>query len=80
MSKVSFEEFSSEFAKNLELDDQQYLEIPLNHLPEYDSLGKISTSVMIEELFGFQITYKFLEKQETLQSLYDYCVSQSLEE
>jgi len=77
MSKVSFEEFSSEFAKDLEITDDQYLSGALKDVSQYDSMGKITVSLTIEGLFGFQIPYEVLDKEETIASLYEYCVKQS---
>jgi acyl carrier protein len=76
MSKVSFEEFSSEFAKDLEIDDQNYLKTSLVDILEYDSIGKITISLTIERLFGFQIAYELLDRAETIQSLYEFCCKQ----
>lgn len=72
MSKVSFEEFAREFASDLEIDDVQFLTSNLKDVPQYDSMGKITVSLMIEKLFGFQIAYEVLDNVETLHSLYEY--------
>lgn len=76
MSKVSFEKFSAEFAKDLEITDNQYLTAPLKDIRQYDSMGKITVSLTIERLFGFQIAYEKLDNEKTLASLYNYCASQ----
>jgi len=73
MSKVSFEAFAREFAADLEIDDDQFLTSNLKDLPQYDSMGKITISLTIERLFGFQITYAELDNPETIQALYEYC-------
>lgn len=72
MSKVSFEEFAKEFASDLEIDDDHFLTSNLKDVPQYDSMGKITVSLTIERLFGFQIAYEVLDKVETIQSLYEY--------
>lgn len=76
MFKVSFEEFSMNFAKDLEINDDHYLSSTLENVSQYDSMGKISVSLMIERLFGFQIKYELLDKAETIQSLYEFCTKQ----
>lgn len=75
MSKVSFEEFAKEFAKDLEIDDERFLSVNLKDVPQYDSMGKITVSLTIEKLFGFQIAYEFLDKVENIQALHTYCSS-----
>ena len=80
MSNVSFEDFATEFAHDLEILDDSYLQISLKDISQYDSMGKIVVSLTIEKLFGFQIAYEVLEKEETLISLYKFCVKQSIEE
>ncbi len=77
MSNVSFEEFSREFAKDLEIDGEYYQTENLKDVPQYDSMGKITASLTIERLFGFQIAYEFLDQAESLQSLYEFCCTQS---
>ncbi len=72
MSKVIFEEFAREFANDLEIDDDYFLSANLKDVPQYDSMGKITISLTIEKLFGFQIAYEVLDKADTIQSLYDY--------
>ncbi len=79
MSKVSFEEFSKELAKNLEINDDQYITAQLKDVPQYDSMGKITVSLTIEKLFGFQIAYEVLDKVETLHSLYEFSCKQAKE-
>ena len=79
MSNVSFEEFSARFAKDLEIPDDYYLGVPLKDVSEYDSMGKINASLTIEELFGFQIDYEILAKEETITSLYEFCVKKAEE-
>jgi acyl carrier protein len=79
MSKVDFEEFSVEFAKDLEISDERYLSSSLKNVSEYDSMGKITVSVTIERLFGFQIDLEVLNNVETIQSLYEFCVGRALE-
>ena len=75
MSKISFESFVKEFAKDLEIADYNYKEELLKDIPEYDSMGKITVSFTIERLFNFQIEYEVLDNTNTLIELYDYCVS-----
>jgi hypothetical protein len=76
MSNVSFAEFAREFAKDLEIEGEQYLTASLKDIPQYDSMGKIIVSLTIERLFGFQIAYELLDQDATLRSLYDVCCMQ----
>ena len=77
MSKVSFEEFANEFASDLEITDDQFLTSNLRDVPQYDSMGKITVSLTIEKLFGFQIAYDVLDKADTIQSLYEYACNKA---
>jgi len=74
MSNVSLSHFKSRFAEELEITDLETLEASLDSISEFDSMGKLVISVLIEELFGIQIEYEILESQETLEELYEYCV------
>ena len=77
MSKVPLEEFALKFAEELEIEGDDYLETPLDEIPEFDSMGKITASLVIESLFEFEIDYDVLEEQESIKSLYEYCMNQS---
>ena len=77
MSKISFEEFASEFSKDLEIEDQEFINLPLKDIPEYDSMGIITVSLTIERLFNFEISLEVLDESESLKTLYDYCVKNS---
>ena len=76
MSKVDFNEFSEKFAEVLEIKDDKYLSAQLSDVSEYDSVGKINVSLLIEDLFHFQIDHDVLNEKDTLQSLYDFCCKQ----
>ena len=75
MSKVSFEQFSQEFAKELEIEGTEFLTCPLGDLKEFDSMGKIEASLVIEQLFNFEIDLELLDKVVDLKSLYTYCIN-----
>ena len=77
MSKISFEEFASEFSKDLEIEDNEFINIPLKDIPEYDSMGIITASLTIERLFNFEISLEVLDETDSLKSLYDYCLNHS---
>ena len=80
MSNVSFEDFATEFVNELKVADDAYLRVPLKDIRQYDSMGKIVVSLIIERLFGFQIAYEVLDQEEaTLTSLYQFCAKQSME-
>lgn len=80
MSNVPFEIFSQEFANDLGIVDKGYLTCILKEVPEYDSMGKITISLTIERLFGFQIPFEALDKVETIHVLYEYCIKNSVRE
>ena len=77
MSKVSFEEFALKFAEELEIEGDDYLETPLDEIPEFDSIGKITASLVIESLFEFEIDYDVLDEEKSIKSLYEYCMNKS---
>ena len=77
MSKVPLEEFALKFAEELEIEGDDYLETPLDEIPEFDSMGKITAALVIESLFEFEIDYDVLEEQESIKSLYEYCMNKS---
>ena len=74
MSVVSFENFAKEFAEQLEISDDNFTTVLLKDVPEYDSMGKITASLLIEQLFDFEISHEKLDQSETLTSLYEFCV------
>ena len=75
MSTVDFDSFYMKFCEVLEIDDAINKDLSLKDIPQYDSMGKITTSLLIEEMFGFQIDYEILEAATSLDSIYKYCIS-----
>ena len=75
MSTVSFEQFSQDFAKELEIEGTEFLTCLLDDLKEFDSMGKIDASLVIEELFNFEIDLEVLDEVVDLKSLYAYCIN-----
>jgi acyl carrier protein len=73
MSNVTFDEFSQRFASEINIDLDAAKDLKLNDIAEYDSMGKINISLLIEELFDFQIEYEDLSSG-TLEELYNMCV------
>lgn len=73
MSKVNLEYFSEEFKKSLSIKKEIGPNTFLKDIIEFDSMGKISTSLLIEELFNFTIDYETLDKTKTLNELYNVC-------
>lgn len=76
MSNVSFNDFAVRFAEDLNIEGEQYLTEELSNVKEYDSMAKISVSILIEDIWGFQIEYDELDSLNTLISLYNYCCDQ----
>ena len=74
MSTVSFQDFVKNFKETLEIPSDYFLNEELKNIKEYDSVGKIKTSLFIEELFDFQIELEVLINQKDLKSLYEYCI------
>jgi len=74
MPKVPYEEFKRQFAENLEITDIDSLDFPLAEIKEFDSMGKLVISVLVEDLFGIYIEYEILESQTSLHDLYAFCL------
>jgi len=75
MSTVSFEIFVKQFKETLEISGDCYFNTKLKDIKEYDSVGKIKTSLLIEDMFHFQIQLNILIEKKELGLLYEYCVS-----
>ncbi len=73
MLKISFEDFVQQFKNELDIQTPDFSEVNLKDVPEYDSMGKINASLLIEKIFGFQIEFEFLDTVENLKSLWIYC-------
>lgn len=74
MSNVTFDEFSQRFVNEININLDGTKDVNLNDIPEYDSMGKINISLLIEELFDFQIEYEDLNSAATLEELYNMCL------
>lgn len=77
MSNITFDEFLRKFMAELNISHDHTTEIKLSDIPEYDSMGKINISLLIEELFGFQIEYQDLSSATTPKELFNLCVRSS---
>jgi acyl carrier protein len=75
MSNVTLDEFAEKFANELLIDIDTLLTNNLSDITQYDSMGKINISLLIEELFDFQIEYEDLNSAETIATLYQICMS-----
>ena len=75
MLNVKFEDFAKEFASELQIEDDNFFKVPLKDVKQFDSMGKITASLVIESLFSFEIDLDILDDVETLESLYEYCIS-----
>ena len=73
MSKVTFYDFSKRFADELNINIDVVVGKKLSEIPDYDSMGKINISLLIEELFNFQIEYEDLNTSGNLEELYNMC-------
>ena len=74
MCKVTFDEFSQRFADEININLDAAKDLKLNEIPEYDSMGKINISLLIEELFDFQIEYEDLNTAGSVEELYNMCL------
>jgi hypothetical protein len=74
MSKISYEDFVEQFKNELEIQTQGFSEMDLKDVPEYDSMGKINASLVIERIFEFQIEFEYLDTVKDLKSLWVYCL------
>lgn len=74
MSEKTLEKFAQKFANELQVELDVALSAKLSEMPEYDSMAKITVSLLIEELFDFQIEYDDLNNAETLKDLYEICI------
>lgn len=77
MSEIGFENFNKNFKKSLNIKYDIQSNTLLSNISEFDSMGKISTSLLIEELFKFTIDYETLDKTKTLYELYKVCCERS---
>lgn len=75
MSKVSFVIFESEFRERLQIPESQDLSIILGRLPQFDSLGRLLTVILIEDLLDVSVSEEFLIPDETLKDLFLRCES-----
>ena len=74
MSNVNFDEFLQRFTEDLDIKIDNITEIKLSDIPKYDSMGKIIISLLIEELFDFQIEYEDLCTASSVEELYNMCL------
>ena len=74
MSDLTLEDFTEKFADELAINIHTLLANNLSEIDEYDSMGKINISLLIEELFEFQIEYEDLDSAETIKVLYEICI------
>ena len=74
MSEVSLNLFVSRFKDELGIDRVEILDTSLSELSEFDSMGKINISLLIEELFNYQIDYEDLNRLDKIHDLYEHCI------
>ena len=77
MSKISFEDFAKQFKDELDIQTVGFEILDLKDIPEYDSIGKIKASLVIESAFGFEIKIEVLSVEKNLHSLWHYCEQNS---
>jgi acyl carrier protein len=73
MSLPSFEVFCQIVQKQLSVETKDFIDAPLQLLPEFDSLGKIRMSIVVEDAFGFELDYELMKQFKTLKELYVFC-------
>ena len=74
MSEISFDDFSGKVADLLQIEKKTLLLCELSDISEYDSMAKINISLLIEEIFGFQIEYEHLDSASKIEDLFDICL------
>jgi len=77
MFEINFEGFLKEFKKSLKIKYKIETSTLLKDISEFDSMGKITISLLIEELFNFTIDFEILDKTKTLGELYKVCYERS---
>jgi len=77
MSEVTFEDFTKRFADELLINTDTVLTKNLYELAEFDSMAKINVSLLIEDLFEFQIEYEDLSSTETIKALFEFCTERA---
>jgi acyl carrier protein len=73
MSTIDYAQFCSKLAEVLEVGADKVTGQPFAHIAEYDSMGKINASLLVEELFGFQIAFETLDTATSAATLFAYC-------
>lgn len=74
-STPTFEEFVGRLAGLLMVSEQEVIRGELEDLANYDSLGKISLAVLIEDLFGRSLSQDDFSACSTAHELYDLASS-----
>ena len=77
MSEIYFEDFSKQFKKSLSINYEIEPDTFLKDISEFDSMGKINASLLIEDLFNFTIDFETLDKTKSLSELYKVCCERS---
>lgn len=74
MLTIEYDNFCRRLADSLDESEIDVREKRLMDIPGFDSMGLITTALLIEELFAFQIKFDILRGQESAKSLYEYCI------
>ena len=77
MSNFTLDSFIDSFASALDINYSLDPDILLAEIEEFDSMGQINTALLIDELFGFQISFDSLSAISTLRDLYNYSIKQA---
>lgn len=72
---VSYETFLSRLALLLQVADSDLDHLPLADVRNYDSLGKIEVSALIEDCFGFIASQADLDTCKTAKDLFELASS-----
>ena len=68
-----FHGFVEKLATLLKTEKQSVLVNELSSFPTYDSLGKIEVAMLIEDVFGVQISQEELNLCRTAQDIFNAC-------
>lgn len=63
--------FVTLFAKELNVEKEELLGSSLLETKEFDSMGKINISLMIEHEFNWQIPFEVLDEADNIEQIWD---------
>ena len=74
-SATSYEQFKFQLARLLMVSEEELDSTALAEIKNYDSLGRIEVSALVEDSFGFLMSQTDSESCKTARDLYNLAVS-----